>query len=216
MPWIDNSCVCRLHESDGDPFEAKAIEAALKQAYHTMEEELQKNTVYKSGSTSTTVIVTHSHVIFGFIGDSCAMLSRNSSLYYSTRMHNLDELDERERVRATKARIKNGMVYHHSYERALGMTRAFGNFDLKEDEELAKHEQAVISTPEIKVIKRCDTDDFLCLASDGVWNYMKHGRVHRHLHRRKGLPTPETVLKLAKKAHIAGSPDNISIVMMEL
>ena len=196
-------------------YTTQQIEAVLEDTYHNMDNELQKKTVRMSGSTGTTVIVTHTHIIFGFIGDSCAMLVRDAKVYYSTRMHNVDEHDERQRVKATRARIKHGMVFHHERERALGMTRAFGNFDLKDEADLPKHKQAVISVPEIKSIEREDKDDYLCLASDGLWNYMKHPHVHKHLHRNRSRSASEKVMKLAGKAQAAGSTDNISILILE-
>ena len=91
----------------------------------------------RTGTTSTTVVVTGTHVVVAHIGDSKAILMRDSKLEYETRAHTVDEAEEKQRIERTSAVIKEfggvGYVYDPAYGRRLGplgMTRAFGDFHL--------------------------------------------------------------------------------------
>jgi len=55
----------------------------------------------------------------------------------------------------------------------LGVSRAFGDFDYKSNDELSASRQAVVCTPDIMVMGRSDGEDmYLVLACDGIWDVM--------------------------------------------
>ena len=67
----------------------------------------------------------------------------------------------------------------------MGVSRAFGDFDYKGNEELPPNQQAVISIPDFEV-HACDSerDLFLVLACDGVWDVMTNEEVGDFIHTR--------------------------------
>ena len=60
----------------------------------------------------------------------------------------------------------------------LGVARAFGDYDYKSNGDLSASRQAVVCTPDILVRDRVDDSDmFLVLACDGVWDVMSNDEV---------------------------------------
>ena len=51
----------------------------------------------------------------------------------------------------------------------LAVSRALGDYMYK-DEEAESHDKQVIAIPEIKVIDRTSSHEFLVLACDGLWD----------------------------------------------
>jgi len=62
-------------------------------------------------------------------------------------------------------------------QRALRMSRAFGDFHLKQNVALPPEAQAVVAVPDIKVEQFTDSDIFAVLACDGVWDVMSNQEV---------------------------------------
>ena len=54
----------------------------------------------------------------------------------------------------------------------LGLSRAFGDFEFKENSSKGPEEQMVIVSPDVISVKVTSETDFLVLASDGIWESM--------------------------------------------
>lgn len=69
----------------------------------------------------------------------------------------------------TRVRQAGGaIVYNRGCQRVMGMllaTRSIGDFDLRS--------YGVIPDPELNCYKRCATDEFMVLASDGLWDVVQ-------------------------------------------
>ena len=209
---------------------------ALQETYRAVDEALFKKGKpesrdgfkfpLKTGSTCTTAIVTDTHIIVAHIGDSQAMLVRDSKMHYLTRTHTADEHDEKQRIHAASAVIKEVGAERHVYDpvvgRSLGMTRSFGDFHLKADQKLSKEAQAVICEPEIKVFERTAQDESLFIASDGLWDAKRAETLRRSSvkvsdeYKYADQRTGQYVYSLALKAHMDGSTDNISVIWLRL
>lgn len=89
----------------------------------------------------------------------------------------------------------------------------------------------VISVPEVTVTKRSDSDEFLILASDGLWDVVSNEYACKvvqrclsgRMRRRSGRGTvtadnsaSEAAKVLAELAIARGSEDNISVIVVEL
>lgn len=79
------------------------------------------------------------------------------------------EADDLERIEKTRAHLKGDYICDTSGG-GKAVTRALGDFHLKMGKDLDAHEQALFACPEIKAIERCQDDEFLLLADDGVWD----------------------------------------------
>lgn len=88
----------------------------------------------------------------------------------------------------------------------------------------------VISKPEVTVTKRSDEDEFLILASDGLWDVISNraackvvkkcleGKMRRIVSKEvlNESRTSEAAAVLAELAMARGSKDNISVIVVEL
>ena len=95
-------------------------------------------------------------------GDSRAVLCRQGKALQMTDDHKPEREDEAERVE-----LAGGQVLYWNGHRVMGilaMSRAIGDRGLR---------PYVIPEPEVTMLTRCEEDDFLLLASDGLWDVME-------------------------------------------
>lgn len=111
----------------------------------------------------------------------------------------------------------------------IAMSRAFGDFDYKANDELRPDEQAIVCTPDIHVHRRDSASDmYLVLACDGVWDVMSNDEVAQFVSDKVNellmepeaammdAPTilPEVGDELLKKCLDLGSSDNMSVLIV--
>ncbi|MCL7022739.1 hypothetical protein MKW94_000155 [Papaver nudicaule] len=172
------------------------------------------------GSTAVVAILGKGKLVVANCGDSRAVLSRGGAAAIPlSRDHKPDRPDELERVEAAGGRVIDWNGY-----RVLGVlatSRSIGDFYLK---------PYVTSEPEVTVMERTTNDDFLILASDGLWDVMTNETAcevvrkcleGRTLVRRSAMSvnrnnSGEAAAVLAELAMARGSKDNISVVVVEL
>ncbi|KAJ8621725.1 hypothetical protein MRB53_030254 [Persea americana] len=171
------------------------------------------------GSTAVVAMVGMGKVVVANCGDSRAVLSRGGVAVQLSRDHKPDRPDEMHRVEAAGGRVINWDGY-----RVLGVlatSRSIGDHYLK---------PFVISEPEVVVTHRTKRDEFLILASDGLWDVVPndmacevtrrclYGQSKKKLLEGGGVATraAEAAAMLAEIAMGRGSKDNISVVVVEL
>nr|POF10603.1 putative protein phosphatase 2c 8 [Quercus suber] len=129
-----------------------------------------------------------------------------------------DRADEMERVEAAGGRILNW-----NGSRVLGVlatSRSIGDHYLR---------PYVISEPEVTVTERTELDDFLVIASDGLWDVVSNefacevvrrcldGQIKRRISEVSSESTAgDAAAILAELAMSRGSNDNISVIVVEL
>ncbi|KAI3468536.1 hypothetical protein Pfo_025199 [Paulownia fortunei] len=130
-----------------------------------------RSAVSYSGSTAVAVVLTEKHIVVGNCGDSRAVLYRGGRVVPLSFDHKPDRADEKARIQASGGRVFNTDTAR--VEGILAMSRAIGDSYLK---------PYVISEPEVTFTRRDAEDEFLILASDGLWDVMSTemaGRVAR-------------------------------------
>ena len=118
---------------------------------------------------------------------------------------------------------------HKSTSDRIAVSRAFGDFDYKANDELKKDEQAIICSPEITVHSRDhDRDMYLILACDGIFDVMSNDEVGDFVvkqattfgensnHSDSGAILPKVGDELMKKCLELGSTDNMSVLIVAL
>ncbi|KAJ4747161.1 hypothetical protein LUZ62_051851 [Rhynchospora pubera] len=115
------------------------------------------------GSTAVVGLVTDDRVLIANCGDSRAVLGRGGRAYAVSCDHKPDRPDELARIEAAGGRV----IYNNGARVSgiLAMSRALGDRFLKPE---------VISEPDIRTIRRTDQDEFLILASDGLWDVLSN------------------------------------------
>ncbi|VAH23171.1 unnamed protein product [Triticum turgidum subsp. durum] len=179
------------------------------------DEESRSRTV---GSTAVVAVVGRRRIVVANCGDSRAVLSRGGVAVPLSTDHKPDRPDELQRVEAA-----GGRVINWNGSRVLGVlstSRSIGDYYLK---------PYVSAEPEVTAVERTGKDEFLLLASDGLWDVVSNDeacRVARScLTGRAAAAFPESVsgrsaadaaALLAELAITRGSKDNISVVVVEL
>ncbi|RID62937.1 hypothetical protein BRARA_E01974 [Brassica rapa] len=121
--------------------------------------ELQTPNCDAVGATAVVSDITLEKIIVANCGDSRAVLCRNGKPVPLSTDHKPDRLDELDRIQEA-----GGRVIYWDGPRVLGVlatSRAIGDNYLK---------PYVSSKPEVTVTERSEEDEFMILASDGLWD----------------------------------------------
>ncbi|KAI4304193.1 hypothetical protein MLD38_039742 [Melastoma candidum] len=170
----------------GETDKPKQIFQSFKQlflkAFRVMDRELRLHAsvnCFCSGTTAVTLVKQGNHLIIGNLGDSRAVLGTRDEENALTAVQLTVDLKpnlptEAERIRKCKGRI---FALHNEPEVArvwlpdndapgLAMARAFGDFCLKDF--------GLISVPEVSCRQLTEKDEFIILATDGVWDVLSN------------------------------------------
>lgn len=208
-------------------------ERAMVSAFSRMDDEVgglcsdndSKTPPDTAGSTAVVAVVGSEQIIVANCGDSRAVLSRKGVAMPLSIDHKPDREDEMARIESLGGRV----IFWNGY-RVMGVlatSRSIGDRYLK---------PYVIPEPDVTLSRRCPDDEFLILASDGLWDVVSNetacdiarrcldGRLVRK--RGKGLapaaavvdenPASMAAALLTKLAFARGSSDNISVVVVDL
>uniref|UniRef100_A0A1D1YVH7 protein-serine/threonine phosphatase n=1 Tax=Anthurium amnicola TaxID=1678845 RepID=A0A1D1YVH7_9ARAE len=219
-----------------------AIRDALCEAFQTVDAKLlsrldDSGSEDDSGSTATVIFVRNDVMIISHVGDSCVAISRSGKADVSTNPHRpygnkKVSLEEVKRIRAAGGWIADGRICGD-----ISVSRAFGDlrFKTKKNEMLEKgvkegrwtqkfisrvqfNGDLVTSVPDIYQVDLGDDVEFILLASDGLWDYMKSrdavAFVRNQL--REHSDVQQACEALARAALDRGSEDNISVVIADL
>ncbi|KAE9596523.1 hypothetical protein Lal_00007668 [Lupinus albus] len=172
------------------------------------------------GSTAAVVVIGKEEIVVANCGDSRAVLSRGGVAVPLSRDHKPDREDEKHRIEAA-----GGVVIDWDGKRVLGVlatSRSIGDHCMK---------PFVISEPEINVYQRTELDEFVVVASDGLWDVVSNkcacqvvrSNINAHMKKKKNDKdecitsyAPEAAALLAELAMARGSQDNISVIVIQL
>ncbi|RVW80124.1 putative protein phosphatase 2C 28 [Vitis vinifera] len=180
-----------------------------KRVYEVTDDEILESVVgSRGGSTAVTAILINGEkLIVGNVGDSRAIIFRESSVEQITVDH--EPQKERSLVESRGgfvSKLSDSVIYHRSVPRVdgqLAMARAFG------DEKLKEH---ITSEPDVAIVMM-DTDvKFIILAGDGLWNVMSNQEAADCI--RELRDGQETYEELIKEALSRGSHEDISCVVV--
>jgi protein phosphatase 2C family protein 2/3 len=127
----------------------------------------------KGGTTALAVLMVKEHLYCACAGDSRVALSRGGIAMDLSRDHRVSRDDESMRIRAAGGKIQNGRLFGD-----LAVSRGFGNFEYKKDisvqqqmdHHLTLEGQTLTCIPEISSCTISPYDEFLVIASNGVWD----------------------------------------------
>ncbi|KAL2527414.1 putative protein phosphatase 2C 24 [Abeliophyllum distichum] len=209
-------------------------EKVMVAGFNKMDEEVNKigAAVATMGTTAVVAVVGEEVVVVANCGDSRAVLSRGGVAVQLSDDHKPDRSDELARIEAS-----GGKVINWNGQRVLGVlatSRSIGDHYLK---------PFVISQPEVRVFNRTNMDEFLILASDGLWDVVsndfacqvakrcldgqlrRRSQVNMNIENIEGVRFDEPLRRsraadaaavLAELAIARGSRDNISVIVVEL
>lgn len=221
--------------SEGEDYDGKSInwENVMMESFRKMDEKVNKEGAEMAtiGSTAVVAVVGEEEFVVANCGDSRAVLSRAGVAVPLSIDHKPDRPDELDRIENS-----GGKVINWNGQRVSGVlatSRSIGDMYLK---------PYVIPDPEVLVSQRSDEDEFLLLASDGLWDVIPNdvacdvtrrclnGQTFRRCdqqtksHKRddqssegvKESLAARAASFLAELAIARGSRDNISVIVVDL
>lgn len=158
------------------------------------------------GCTAITAFLVRNKLYVANAGDCRAILCRAGHAIALSRDHVASCLDERERVVKGGGEVKWRVDTWRVGAAALQVTRSIGDDDLK---------PAVTAEPEITEICLSLDDEYLVMASDGLWDMISNEEVVSII--RDTVKEPSMCSKrLATEAAQRGSKDNITVIVVFL
>ncbi|KAL7145069.1 hypothetical protein ABFS83_07G054200 [Erythranthe nasuta] len=167
---------------------------------------------WRMGSTAVVVLVGKAEVVVANCGDSRAVLCRGGAVVPLSTDHKPDRADEKQRIEATGGSVTNRNGWR--LQGVLATSRSLGDHYLK---------PYVTSVPEVTVVSRSNSDEFLIIATDGLFDVvcndaacelakkcLASGRNSRQAR------AYVAATSLAELAIAKGSKDNISIIVVQL
>eukprot|EP01128_Nolandella_sp_AFSM9_P004168 TRINITY_DN1825_c0_g1_i1.p1 TRINITY_DN1825_c0_g1~~TRINITY_DN1825_c0_g1_i1.p1 ORF type:complete len:875 (-),score=199.92 TRINITY_DN1825_c0_g1_i1:145-2736(-) len=147
--------------------QAGQIEKALTKAFSLSEEQLTSEMQMRSltgGATAVVSVLVDNLIVTGWVGDSRAVLCRGGKAVELTVDHSPSLPKEKERIEAAGGTIKEDedTGFIPRVNGALAMSRSFGDFEMKK--------VGVIAEPEFTSHYLTPEDEFILLASDGVFD----------------------------------------------
>lgn len=185
------------------------VEEAVKHGYlKTDSDFLDEETL--GGSCCVTALITKGDLIVSNAGDCRAVLSRDGVAEAITTDHRPSRQDEKDRIEALGGFIDcyNGVW---RIQGSLAVSRGIGDRQLK---------QWVIAEPETNVLKIKADDEFLILASDGLWEKVTNQEavdIARPLCTGINKTQPLAACKKLVDLSVSrGSLDDVSVMVIQL
>jgi len=181
------------------------IEESFNEAYAVLDETFANN--LDVGSTSLAVLITieeDQRVLYSAnVGDSRSVLIREKEALRLSKDHKATDKEEYDRV------IKlGGIIFNHRLGGNLAITRSLGDYNYK------TKESGLISEPFIKKVVLENTDKYLIMGSDGIWDVINE-EVAFQLS--KEVTSANALAQLfIQKAISMGSRDNLSCIAIKL
>jgi len=188
-------------------FKGKDLLSALQQAFHECETEfiqIAGREGLRDGTTAVVALVQDDCLHVAHVGDSRCVLGRAGGRTQGVTQDHKPELAlEKQRIEAL-----GGFVSYIGCWRAMGilaMSRALGDLFLK---------PYVSAEPDVCRYELNETDEFIILASDGVFDVFDNETVVRIA---RSAPSPQEAANLlTNSAFHAGSLDNVTAVVVAL
>ncbi|KAG9447474.1 hypothetical protein H6P81_013602 [Aristolochia fimbriata] len=174
-----------LKEHDKHPDIYTTLQESFLKAFKVMDKELKLHPhidCFCSGTTAVTLIKQGQHLVIGNVGDSRAVLGTRGQDESLIPVQLTVDLKpslprEAERIRRCRGRVfalqdepEVARVWlPHNDSPGLAMARAFGDFCLKDF--------GLISVPEISYRYLTEKDEFIILATDGIWDVLSNKEV---------------------------------------
>jgi serine/threonine protein phosphatase PrpC len=158
----------------------------------------------EDGTTAVVVLAQGDEIFVAHAGDSRAVLvHRSGQVSVLTSDHKPNRPDERRRIQELGGSVVFWGVWR--VEGILAVSRAIGDRMLK---------PFVVAEPEVKKFTRTETDRFVVLASDGVWDTVSNDDAAQLV--LKYEDPQAAAQRIMEEAYGRGSMDNICVMVIDL
>lgn len=161
------------HLTENDFYLKGQFKEALESAFLTFDREVNESyNAQLAGTTAICTLIVDNIVYCANIGDSRAVASVNCQCVPLSHDHKPENPQELKRILAA-----GGYVLGNRVNGNLALSRAFGDFHYKGNDQLPPEQQIVSPCPDINIIELNDDLDFLVLACDGIWDVLSSEEV---------------------------------------
>ncbi|KAI6659263.1 Protein phosphatase 1A isoform X1 [Oopsacas minuta] len=207
----------RLEVFDGE-YNPNYVSTSLREAFLEMDVRLRKELTSKpihdrSGTTAVAALLSDKHVFIANCGDSRGLVARDGKVFFASSDHKPYCDIEKKRIEAA-----GGAVLMQRVNGSLAVSRALGDFDYKAQPKLKPICQLVSPEPDVEILERCQEDQFLLLACDGVWDVMENDEVVDLIGSRLMVSESleRTTAGLLEKSLYKNSRDNMTAILVTL
>lgn len=186
------------------------VRRAIKSGFLRIDQTMRTSAEDMSGCTAVCTLISPTHLFIANCGDSRAVLYDGKKPKFATEDHKPFNPKERKRI------IDAGGTATQRINGTLAVSRALGDFEFKKDTMRGPCEQLVSPEPEVTVIERHPTDEFIILACDGIWDVMNNEDLCQFVRHRLKLESSiekicSSVLDVCLRK---GSRDNMSVIIV--
>lgn len=162
---------------DKDEYKETDLQEGIQQAFQTWDKKLRTHPTLlkqgdRSGSTATGVLITPKHYFIFNVGDSRTVLIKDKKLHFSSSDHKPTNDGEKRRIEEA-----GGRVMIQRINGSLAVSRALGDFEYKQRADKGDLEQLVSPDPDVTCIKRDETDNYMMVACDGIYDVMSNEEI---------------------------------------
>lgn len=189
---------------------ASNLPQAVKRAFHSVNEVFLKTAEkmkLHDGSTGLVAIIRDNKILVANVGDCRALVVSNGRPIQMSTDHKPTNIEEQKRISSLGGTVVNCMGVAR-VNRVLAVSRAFGNRTLR-----------TVIRPDAELTQRdlVEGDDFLVLASDGLWDVLKNKDVSDVCYSPYLQRKPQVIAEeLVQMALARGSMDNVTCVVVNL
>ncbi|XP_061373832.1 probable protein phosphatase 2C 27 [Gastrolobium bilobum] len=164
-----------------------------------------------SGTTALTAFIFGRSLLVANAGDCRAVLSRHGRVIDMSQDHKPNCTKERMRIESLGGFIDDGYLNGQ-----LGVTRALGDWHLEGMKEMSERGGPLSAEPEFKLITLTKEDEFLIIASDGIWDVFSSQNAVDFARRRLQEHNDEKKCckEMVQEAIKRGSTDNLTVLMV--
>lgn len=201
-----------------DSSDPNAIGEAMREAFMSLDKDLQELCSAKgdrSGATAIVAIITDTHIIVANAGDARGILMQGDNTVKPMSFdHKPTNPEETARIEAA-----GGYVSMRRVNDDLAVSRALGDFAYKRTDSLPAKDQMVTAYPDIEIAERDGKEQFLLLCCDGIWDVMSNDEVGAFVKKKiegkyKGEPISKVLERLLDECLEKDSKDNMSAVVV--
>eukprot|EP00039_Didymoeca_costata_P022973 m.5711 g.5711 ORF g.5711 m.5711 type:complete len:351 (-) comp3369_c0_seq1:2124-3176(-) len=212
LPIILNGEQLNTGDKSAECLEKALYQGLLDQDQHFLQTEpkLAAATDH-SGSTCIASFITPSHIILANCGDSRALIARDDKVFFATKDHKPTDVTEYSRVQAAGGFIEVGRVCGN-----LAVSRSLGDFQYKDRPDLPAEEQKITCAADMTTLERHETDQFLLLCCDGIWDVMTNEEATVFVldHLKAGVPPKDICERMMDHCLLKNSKDNMSVCLV--
>ncbi|GLJ41985.1 hypothetical protein SUGI_0869220 [Cryptomeria japonica] len=155
-----------------DPNFPNDVETAITNAFAATENGLRSAGILKAGTTALMVLVWGRTLFIANAGDCRAVLSRSGKHINMTTDHKPTNKDERLRIESRGGVISSD-GYINGVNCQFGVSRGLGDWEFKLESVALNLLSPISADPELNTYELTQEDEFLIIASDGVWDVLK-------------------------------------------